>query len=132
MPSLEIDRQSFTQSNALSRYEGKLSGLYPEDLMQVLYCDEVFEVFEDLNLYVVQTFGLKDEELKNVRLQLMEGRLTVFVNGLGELFKRGVGCYFEDNQLTIADLKMFGQLKQTVLATLIISQLTLSKAWHRG
>lgn len=118
VPSLEIDGQSFTQSNAMSRYVGKLCSLYPEDPMQALYCDEVLEALEDLNHYVVQTFGLKGEELKNARLQLMEGRLTVFINGLCELLKRGGGRYFAANQLTVADLKMFGQLKQLISGNL--------------
>jgi glutathione S-transferase len=118
VPSLEIYGQVFTQSNALSRYVGKLSDLYPEDPMQALYCDEVLEALEDLNHYVVQTFGLKGEELVNARQQLMEGRLTVFIKGLSELLKRGGGRYFAANKLTIADLKMAGQLKQLISGNL--------------
>ncbi|MFT4726178.1 MAG: glutathione S-transferase [Granulosicoccus sp.] len=102
----------------MSRYVGKLCNLYPEDPMQALYCDEVLEALEDLNNYVVLTFGLKDEELINACLQLMEGRLTVFIKGLSELLKRGGGRYFATNQLTIADLKMLGQLKQLISGNL--------------
>jgi glutathione S-transferase len=118
VPSLEIDGQSLTQSNAMSRYVGKLCNLYPKDPMQALYCDEVLEALEDLNHYVVQTFGLKDEELINARLQLMEGRLTVFIKGLSEVLKRGGGRYFAAHQLTIADLKMYGQLKLLISGNL--------------
>lgn len=118
VPSLEIDGQAFTQSNAQSRYVGKLSGLYPKDPLQAFYCDEVIEALEDVNHYVVQTFGLTGDELKNARAKLMEGRLTVFIKGLSELLTRGGGRYFADNQLTIADLKMFGQLKQFISGTL--------------
>ena len=118
VPSLEIDGQAFTQSNALSRYVGKLCNLYPEDTMQALYCDEVLEALEDLSHYVVQTFGLKGEELKNARLELMEGRISVFIKGLSELLKRGGGRYFAANTLTIADLKMMGQLKQLITGNL--------------
>lgn len=118
VPTLEIDEQMFTQSNALSRYIGKLAGLYPEDPLQALYCDEVLEALEDLNHYVVQTFGLTGEELKKARIQLMEGRMTIFIKGLSELLKRGGGKYFSDDKLTIADLKMFAQLKQLVSGNL--------------
>jgi glutathione S-transferase len=98
VPYLEIDGQAFTQSNAQSRYIGKLSSLYPEDPLQALYCDEVLEALEDVNHYVVQTFGLSGEELENARKQLMEGRLTVFIKGLSELLTRGGGRYFAGNQ----------------------------------
>ena len=118
VPTLEIDDQSFTQSNALSRYIGKLGGLYPDDAMQALYCDEVLEALEDLNHYVVQTFGLTGDELKKARLQLADGRMTVFIKGLSELLKRGGGRYFAANKLTITDLKMFAQLKQLMSGNL--------------
>ena len=118
VPTLEIEDQSFTQSNALSRYIGKLGGLYPDDAMQALYCDEVLEALEDLNHYVVQTFGLTGDELKKARLQLVDGRMTVFIKGLSELLKRGGGRYFAANKLTIADLKMFAQLKQLMSGNL--------------
>ena len=118
VPTLEIDDQSFTQSNALSRYIGKLGGLYPDDAKQALYCDEVLEALEDLNHYVVQTFGLTGDELKRARMQLVDGRMTVFIKGLSELLKRGGGRYFAANTLTIADLKMFAQLKQLMSGNL--------------
>lgn len=41
LPVLEIDDAAITQSNALSRYVGKVTGLYPADHLQALYCDEV-------------------------------------------------------------------------------------------
>ena len=118
VPSLEIDGQAFTQSNAMSRYVGKLGNLYPEDPMQALYCDEVLEALEDVNNYVVQTFGLQGEELKTARQQLLDGRLTVFTKGLSELLKRGGGQYFAGNQLTVADLKMYCLLKQLLSGSL--------------
>jgi len=111
IPTLEIDGEMISQSNAIARYVGKMAGLYPEDPMQALYCDEAMGAAEDLNHYVVQTFGLKDDELKQAREILMNGRLTVFVNGFSELLARGGGKYMADNRLTIADLKVLTQIK---------------------
>ena len=37
--------------------------------------------------------------------------MTVFLKGLEELLIRGGGEYFADNQLTIADLKVFTQTR---------------------
>ena len=111
VPVLEIDGAEVTQSNALSRYVGKMAGLYPADDLQALYCDEVLDALEDLSHYIVQTFGLQDEELKLAREKLVDGWLTVYLRGLDALLTRGGGEYFADNALTIADLKAFVQTR---------------------
>lgn len=114
VPVITIDGEPITQSNAISRYVGKMAGLYPEDAWQALYCDEVLDALEDLNHYVVQTFGLEGDSLRKAREKLVEGRLPVFLKGLNALLIRGGGEYFADRKLTIADLKAFVQIKTLV------------------
>lgn len=111
VPVLEIDGEQITQSNAIGRYVGKMAGLYPADHLQALYCDEVTGALEDLNHYVVQTFGLKGDDLIAARKILVETRLTTFLKGLDDLLTRGGGKYFADNRLTMADLKAFVQTR---------------------
>lgn len=111
VPVLEIDGQVVSQSIGISRYVGRMAGLYPEDALQALYCDEVLGALEDLNHYVVQTFGLEGDELLLAREKLVNGRLTVFINGLARLLVRGGGQYFTNEQLSIADLWMHAQIK---------------------
>jgi len=111
VPTLQLNGETITQSNAISRYVGKLAGLYPEDPLQALYCDEVMDALEDLNHYLVQTFGLEGDELKKARETFMEGRLTTFAKGLEECLERGGGQYFADKRLTVADLKMLTMLQ---------------------
>lgn len=118
VPSIEIDGKTITQSNAISRYIGKMAGLYPEDATQALYCDEVLGALEDLNHYVVQTFGLQGDELKQAREKLVAGRLPVFLKGLDELLTRGGGRYFANQSLSIADLKALQQIKPIRAGTL--------------
>lgn len=107
VPVLEIDGNAVTQSTAMCRYIGKMAGLYPEDDMQALYCDEVMDATEDLTHIIVRTFGLEGDELKKAREELASGWITTFLTGLGELLTRGGGDYFADNRLTMADLKTF-------------------------
>lgn len=106
LPVLEIDGEAVTQSNAIARYIGKMAGLYPGDDQQALYCDEALGAVEDALHAIVPTFGLEGEELRVAREKLVDGRLTTYLRGLGELLTRG-GDYFADNRLTIADLKVF-------------------------
>lgn len=117
-PVLTIDGVAVTQSNAMLRYVGKMSGLYPEDDLQALYCDEAMGAVEDLLHYVVMTFGLEGDALKAAREKLSDGWITVFANGLVDLLARGGGDYFADNRLTVADLKVYVQIKALRSGTL--------------
>jgi glutathione S-transferase len=107
VPTLEIDGRVVTQSNAMCRYVGKMAGLYPEDAMQALYCDEAMGAIEDLLHRMTPTFGLEGDELKAAREKLAEGWMSVFLRGLNEMLDRG-GDYFADDRLTVADLKVAG------------------------
>ena len=118
VPVLEIDGAAVTQSDGLSRYVGKLAGLYPEDDLQALYCDEALGAVEDTYHHIVQTFGLQGDELKKAREKLVDGWLSVYLLGLGELLARGGGEYFADNRLTVADLKVFVQIRSLLAGTL--------------
>ena len=118
VPVLEINGEQITQSNAIGRYIGKMAGLYPTDQLQALYCDEVTGALEDLTHYVVQTFGLKGEDLIAARKILVDTRLTTFLKGLEQLLERGGGEYFASNQLTIADLKAFMQTRSLISGNL--------------
>ena len=111
VPVLEIDGATVTQSNAMCRFVGKMAGLYPADNLQALYCDEVMGAIEDLSNRIVQTFGLEGDELQLAREKLADGWLSVYLRGLNELLVRGGGEYFADNQLTVADLKVFVQTR---------------------
>lgn len=105
VPVLEIDGDMITQSDGIARYIGKEAGLYPEDDLQALYCDEALGAAEDALHAVTPTFGLEGEALKTAREALVDGKLTTYIRGLGELLDRG-GDYFADGRLTIADLKV--------------------------
>jgi len=111
LPVFEINGAAVTQSNALCRYIGKMSGLYPADDLQALYCDETMDAVEDLSHHIGRTFGLEGDELKAAREKLVDGWLTTFLKGLSALLERGGGRYFAGNSLTIADLKVLMQTR---------------------
>lgn len=108
VPVLEIDGKSFTQSIPLARFAGKLAGLYPEDPMQALCCDEVMGAVEDVTTHVGRTMRMQGDELRAARTGLVDGWLPVYLEGLAELLERGGGKYFADGRLTVADLMVAG------------------------
>lgn len=117
-PTLDIDDVQITQSNSMLRYVGKLAGLYPADDMQALYCDEAMDAVEDLLHQIVQTFGMEGEELRKARAKLVDGWISTFVKGFADLLNRGGGKYFADGRLTVADLKVFMQIRSLRSGTL--------------
>jgi glutathione S-transferase len=117
-PELEVDGVTVTQSNSMLRYVGKMAGLYPEDDLQALYCDEAMDAVEDMLHQIVQTMGLEGEELKAAREKLADGWLSVFIKGIADILDRSGGDYFADNRLTIADLKVFVQIRSLRKGTL--------------
>ncbi len=137
VPVMEIDGVRATQSNSLARYVGKLVGLYPEDPIQALYCDEAMDACEDLSHYIVQTFGLEGEALRQAREKLVDGWLSSYVRGLDGLLARGGGEYFADGRLTVADLKVFVQSRSLAKGTLdhvpadLVEKLAPALAQHR-
>jgi glutathione S-transferase len=137
VPVLEIDGAAVTQSNALMRYIGKLTDLFPEDNLQALYCDEALGALEDLSHYVVRSFGLQGEELRKAREKLVDGWLSVYLRGLRDLLVRGGGEYFADNRMTVADLKAFVQTRSLMAGKLdhvppdLVQQLAPPLAEHQ-
>jgi len=117
-PVLEIDGATVTQSNSILRYVGKMAGLYPKDDIQALYCDEAMDAVEDLLHQIVQTLGLEGDELKAAREKLAEGWISVYLKGLAEILQRAGGEYFADNRLTVADLKVYVQVRSLRAGTL--------------
>ena len=104
---LEVDGQTLAQSNAINRYVGKLTDLYPSDAWQAALCDEVMETAEDINTKLAATFFLPEEEKKTQRKALVEGPLPFYLTRLQQRLDAHGGRYFAAERLTVADLKVF-------------------------
>ena len=77
VPVLEVDGVRVTQSDAITRYAGKLAGLYPTDALQALLCDEVMQAVEAANVHVGAGFGLTGDAWYEARTNLVEGPLPI-------------------------------------------------------
>ncbi|MBK8335926.1 MAG: glutathione S-transferase family protein [Sterolibacteriaceae bacterium] len=107
VPTLHVDGVQITQSDAITRYAGKLAGLYPQDDFQALLCDEVMGALEDINVRIGATFGMKADELKNAREALATDALPRYLRWLQNQLESHGGQFLSDNRLTVADLKAF-------------------------
>jgi len=107
VPVLVVDGVQVTQCDAITRYAGKLAGLYPTDAFQALLCDEVMYVVEEASVKLGPSFRMTGEEQKAARLALVNGSMPVYLAWLQKQLLAHGGEYFADNRLTIADLKVF-------------------------
>ncbi|MHB8624399.1 MAG: glutathione S-transferase, partial [Sulfuricaulis sp.] len=111
VPTLHLNDVQVTQSDAITRYVGKLAGLYPVDDFQALLCDEVMSALEDINVKIGATFGMQGDALKGARDALVTGALPRYLRWLQNQLEDHGGKYFADNRLTIADLKALVMLR---------------------
>ena len=107
VPTLQVNDVQVTQSDAITRYAGKLAGMYPEDAFQALLCDEVLGALEEVNIGIGATFRMTGDELKNARETLAAGLLSKYLRWLEHQLESHGGQFFADKRLTIADLKAF-------------------------
>jgi glutathione S-transferase len=107
VPTLEVDGVHVTQCDAINRYAGKLADLYPTDPLQALFCDEVMYVVEEASVRLGPTFRMTGDEQKAARLALVNGPMPVYLAWLQAQLQAHGGEFFADNRLTMADLKVF-------------------------
>ena len=107
VPTLHVDGTVVTQCDSIIRYVGKLAGLYPADAFQALLCDEVMYVVEESTVKLGPSFRMTGEEQKAARLALVNGSMPVYLGWLQSQLLAHGGEYFADNRLTVADLKVF-------------------------
>ena len=107
LPLLEKDGEILAQSNAINRYVGRLTNLYPSDPWQAAQCDEIMEAVEDITSKIAATMFLADEQKKAQRKALVEGPLPFYLARLQQRLEAHGGRYFAGGKLSVADLKVF-------------------------
>lgn len=107
VPVLHVDGMQVTQCDSILRYVGKLAGLYPTEPLQALLCDEVMYVVEEASVKMGPTFRMTGDEQKAARLALVNGSMPQYLGWLQSQLAAHGGEYFADNRLTVADLKVF-------------------------
>ena len=137
VPTMEVDGEIVTQSDSLLRYAGKLAGLYPDDALEALHCDEAMATVDDIDNKIVPSFFISDdEEKRKVREALVAGPIPLFLRRLETMLKERGGRYFAGNRLSVSDFKVLmltrylqsGQLDH--VPTDIVQQLAPALAEH--
>jgi prostaglandin-H2 D-isomerase / glutathione transferase len=105
LPVLYVDGKPLAQSNAICRYVGKLTDLYPSDPWQAALCDEILDTVEEVTMHIGSTMSMDDQQKKDRRLKLVAETLPALLGGLEQRLKLGGGEFFVNNRMSVADLK---------------------------
>eukprot|EP01091_Cochliopodium_minus_P021194 TRINITY_DN95_c0_g1_i8.p1 TRINITY_DN95_c0_g1~~TRINITY_DN95_c0_g1_i8.p1 ORF type:complete len:225 (+),score=78.55 TRINITY_DN95_c0_g1_i8:62-676(+) len=110
LPYLTLgDGEIIAQSNAILRYVGRQTKLYPEDNLQATRIDELIDAVGDILPKIFPTVLEKDPEIKKQGIEKINNEvLPHWVNLIEKrIEKYGKGGYSVGDHLTIADLKLY-------------------------
>jgi glutathione S-transferase len=112
MPLLEIDGKMFSQSMAILRYVGKITGLYPEDPIEALRVDEFLDSIIDTRSKISQTYALPEIERITARQKLTESFIKPHLARIECRVKNGgsTAGFAVGEKLTIADLAIANEI----------------------
>jgi glutathione S-transferase len=109
IPCLNVDGLSINQTGGISRFCGKMSGLYPtENAVDAALIDQVIDMATDLTVLLGPSGKEKNEEKKrSMREKLAQGALVQKISFLEELLEGEKGDWFVGKNITIADLAIW-------------------------
>ena len=118
LPVLVIDGQSIAQTGAIARICGKISGFYPESLVEAGKVDQIIDTATDINMLMRPSMREQDPEKKKLmRQELSKNDLPKYFGYLENLLK-DENIWFAENRMTIADIaiwRLMGWLKSGVI-----------------
>ena len=118
LPVLVIDGQSIAQTGAIARICGKISGFYPESLVEAGKVDQIIDTATDINILMRPSMREQDPEKKKLmRQELSKNDLPKYFGFLENLLK-DEKIWFAENRMTIADIaiwRLMGWLKSGVI-----------------
>ena len=118
LPVLVIDGQSIAQTGAIARICGKISGFYPESLVEAGKVDQIIDTATDINMLMRPSMREQDPDKKKLmRQELSKNDLPKYFGFLENLLK-DENIWFAENRMTIADIaiwRLMGWLKSGVI-----------------
>ncbi len=109
IPCLNIDGKSINQTGGISRFCGKISGLYPiENAVDAALIDQIIDMATDITVLLGPSLKEKNEETKKImREKLARGALVRKISYLEELLEEGKRDWFVNQKISIADLAIW-------------------------
>ncbi|OQR90431.1 hypothetical protein THRCLA_09346 [Thraustotheca clavata] len=111
VPVLTINDKVFSQSSALARYAGAVSGLYPKEPLSALQVDEILAHSKDIFDLLPPTLKVADKDQRiAMRQEIAKTRITPMCEAMERRLaqvKAPNGNYLLGDEITLADLELY-------------------------
>ncbi len=132
LPVLVIDGQSIAQTGAIARICGKISGMYPNDLVEAGKVDQIIDTVTDINVLINPSMRESDPVIKKqLRVDLSQDSIPRYFGYLDERLKSNNSGYFVGDEMTIADIAVWSLLGWFAQGVLDDIPKDLSKPFER-
>ena len=119
LPVLVVNGQSIAQTGAIARICGKLSGMYPKDVIEAGRVDQIIDTVTDINELLNPSMREDDPVIKKqMRAALSNDALPKYFGYLEEILEANNSGWFVGDDMTIADIavwSLLGWIAQGVL-----------------
>ena len=107
-PVLVINGEVIAQTGAIARICGKLSGLYPEDIVEAGKVDQVIDAATDINMLIRPSMRENDPiKKKEMREDLSKNDLPRYFSYLEDILSNNKSQLFVGNKMSIADIAIW-------------------------
>ena len=107
-PVLVINGEVIAQTGAIARICGKLSGLYPEDIVEAGKVDQVIDAATDINMLIRPSMRENDPiKKKEMREDLSKNDLPRYFGYLENILSETNSHWFVEDKMTIADIAIW-------------------------
>ena len=111
LPVLVINGQSIAQTGGIARICGKLSGMYPEDIIEAGKVDQIIDTVTDINELLNPSMRENDPIKKGVmRAELTNKDLPNYFGYLEDILNANESNWFVGDKMSIADIAVWGML----------------------
>ncbi|OQR83114.1 glutathione S-transferase [Achlya hypogyna] len=107
LPALTVGNEVFAQSLAMSRYAGRLAGLYPADALDAFRVDEILGASDDTLAKLGPSLREQDTAKRSAMRQELSATLPEHFACIEARLATHKGPYFLGDALTIADLELY-------------------------
>ena len=108
LPILVVEGKIIAQTGAIARICGKLSGLYPEEMIEAGKVDQIIDAATDINVLLRPSMRESDPiKRKAMRFELAQNDLPKYFGYLENILTDNKSHWFVDDKMSIADIAIW-------------------------
>ena len=108
LPILVVEGKTIAQTGAIARICGKLSGLYPEEMIEAGKVDQIIDTATDINVLLRPSMRESDPvKRKAMRVELAQNDLPKYFGYLENILTDNKSHWFVDDKMSIADIAIW-------------------------